>query len=69
MIANDINEYIRDDKLVTLSFPVLHRVVTKYQLKHDKSEILSEFIDSLFRCLDQIDVRASVLFLRDWKRC
>ena len=66
MIVNDINEYIRDDKLFTLPFPVLQKVVTKYQLKsisdETKNEIPTEFIDFLFRCLDRFDKTASVLF-------
>lgn len=65
MISDDLIDYAKDGKLLTLPIPILHRIITKYQLKfHDNSnsEIPSEIIEFLFRCLDNFGKQSSVLF-------
>ena len=66
IIAHDLIEYIKDDKLISLPLPILHRIIRKYQIiiqkNNSKNEIPSEFIEFLFKCLDHYGQKASVLF-------
>lgn len=68
IMSNDFIQYINDDRLLTLSIPVLHRILTKYLLIHkiqsnsNNSEQPPELIEFLFKCLDHFGREASVLF-------
>ena len=58
MIAEKFNDYIDDNSILSLSIPVLHRILTKYLVKN-KSVNIFPF---LFKCLDKYGRCASVLF-------
>lgn len=62
IISNNVTDFIEDKKLLSLPLPVLHRIVTKYQLKNNTLEEPPEFIEFLFKCLDHFGQKASVLF-------
>lgn len=65
MIVIDLIEYIKNEKLILLPFPVIYRIMTKYQQKsrnESKSEYPSEIIEFLFKCLDFYGQEASILF-------
>lgn len=63
IISRNILDYIRDDQLLSLSFPMLYRIVTKYQLKiKDNEQQPPEMIEFLFKCLDHFGITASSLF-------
>lgn len=65
MISNDLIYYVKDERLLSLSMPVLYRIMTKYQQKiqeDKKHQQPSEITEFLFKCLDRFGRPASVLF-------
>lgn len=61
IISMHLPDYIQDDKLLSLHFTTLYRIVAKYQLKPDIS-CQSKIIEFLFKCLDKYGRKASALF-------
>lgn len=64
MIAIDLPEYVKSDKLISLPIQVIYKITTRYKQKklNLKSEHPSEIIDFLFKCLNHFGRRASILF-------
>lgn len=58
IIAGKFDEYIDDDRLLTLNIRNLHRIIQKYSKKSENRK----FFDFLFRCLDKYGHEASILF-------
>lgn len=64
IISENMLDYIEDDQLLSLPFPMLFRIVTKYQLKIKEKNLQQppEMIKFLFKCLDHFKQPASSLF-------
>lgn len=60
-ISNDFLYYINDTKLLSLNFPIIYRILTKFKAKQEDANS-DEVIEFLFKCLDQYGRKASVLF-------
>lgn len=63
IISKNLNNYVKDDDLLNLNLPILHRIVTKYPL-NALNEAHSEIIEFLFKCLDKFGKPASPLFAK-----
>ena len=63
MLSSQLLEHINNPQLLSLPVPILHRVLTKYQHKFNKShESQPEITDFLFKYLDEHGIRSSCLF-------
>lgn len=63
MLSDKLLEYINRPELLSLSVPVLHRVLTKYQLKYNKeNKSQPELAEFLFKYLDEHGIESSCLF-------
>lgn len=63
IISSNLMNYIHDDQLFSLPIHVLHRIMSKYQMKNDQKIIEQhEIIEFLLKCLDRYKKQASVLF-------
>ncbi|KAK8890760.1 hypothetical protein M9Y10_035545 [Tritrichomonas musculus] len=61
MISKNLIEYIQNDQLLSLPITIIHRVLTKYQLKNQNQESSIPIIDFVFKCFDKYGRAASVL--------
>lgn len=66
ILSNHLLEYMHDDRLLLLKFPVLYRILAKYEemrpkteQKNDEYEAVVEFY---MKCLDKFGREASILF-------
>lgn len=59
VIANNLEEYTKNESLLNLEISILYRIIKKY---HSQKEISMNIINFLFKCLDKYGRKASVLF-------
>ena len=58
VISEKLIDYLNDDRILLLNFPILYRIISKYQKEHGNNEIYH----FLFKCLDKYGTEASILF-------
>lgn len=58
ILSMNLDQYINDEKLLSLPIPALYRILNNKNLKMDQNEI----IEFLFKCLNKFGREASVLF-------
>lgn len=64
-ISKNLVEYIENDKddlLLSLHLPIIHRIITSYQTQNPNNEPNSHIMNFLFKCLKKFGRPASVLF-------
>ena len=66
IISDNFDGYFNDDRLLSLSIPVIDRIIKK-RLKNiqgnQDSDKMTQITDFLFKCLDHFNIDASILFL------
>ncbi|KAK8886368.1 hypothetical protein M9Y10_041831 [Tritrichomonas musculus] len=66
IISDNFDGYFNDDRLLSLSIPVIDRIIKK-RLKsiqeNQDFEKMTQITDFLFKCLDHFNINASILFL------
>ena len=63
ILANNLEQYLNDDRLPTLKISILYRVFEKYSKSgENKNGYNDKLFDFLFKCLDEHKKEASVLF-------
>ena len=59
-IASHLEQYIKDERMLSLSIPILYRILQNYFNKSSNTN--TEIIEFLFACLDKYGEDASILF-------
>lgn len=63
IIASNLEQYVKDERMLLLPIPVLYRILQIYINKSDKKAIKDkEIIQFLFKCLDKYGEDASILY-------
>lgn len=62
MISDSLEDYIQDDRLLSLHISTLYRILRRYRLKKQNQQTKKEVVDFVFKVLKEKGREASVLF-------